>query len=360
MIKKNLNQNTDITGSANKISGTNLVISGFKRRRIRYIAVTIILAVLTLVLCFNMLYLGNTKYSLDVIIKVLLGENIKGATFAIGTIRLPRMLAGLLAGMAFGMAGNTFQTMLRNPLASPDIIGITSGSSVAAVFCILVLNISGSIVSIWAVFAGLLVAFIIYILSRGGSFSGGRLILIGIGIQAMLNAVISFLLLRANQYDVPAALRWLSGSLNGMQMKSIPMLFIIVLFFGIILTLLGRQLKILELGEQSAITLGLRTDSTRILMILSAVFLIAYATAVTGPISFVAFLAGPIAGRLAGAGNSNVVPAGLTGASLVLLADLIGQFTFDIRFPVGIITGILGAPYLIYLLIRMNRTGGTA
>jgi iron complex transport system permease protein len=145
-----------------------------------------------------------------------------------------------------------------------------------------------------------------------------------------------------------------------MQMKNIPMLFIIVFVFGLILTLLGRQLKILELGEQSAITLGLRTDSTRIFMILSAVFLIAYATAVTGPISFVAFLAGPIAGRLSGAGNSNVLPAGLTGATLVLLADLIGQFTFDIRFPVGIITGILGAPYLIYLLIRMNRTGGTA
>ncbi|MDF2803952.1 MAG: transport system permease protein [Anaerocolumna sp.] len=372
MIKNNKSNNSNINNTSTNMnsaintnpvtnaSAVSMVQSGFRRRRVRFMIVTALLAVLTLILCFFMLYLGNTKYSLDVIIKVLFGENIKGASFAIGTIRLPRMLAGLLAGMAFGMAGNTFQTMLRNPLASPDIIGVTSGSSVAAVFCILILNISGSMVSILAVIAGLAVSFLIYFLSRGGSFSGGRLILIGIGIQAMLNAVISFLLLRANQYDVPAALRWLSGSLNGMQMKNIPMLFIIVFVFGLILTLLGRQLKILELGEQSAITLGLRTDSTRIFMILSAVFLIAYATAVTGPISFVAFLAGPIAGRLSGAGNSNVLPAGLTGATLVLLADLIGQFTFDIRFPVGIITGILGAPYLIYLLIRMNRTGGTA
>ncbi|WOO35936.1 iron ABC transporter permease [Anaerocolumna sp. AGMB13020] len=336
----------------------NIVQLGFHKRRTRFITVTVILTFITAVLCCIMLYLGNTKYSPEIILRVLLGEEIKGATFAIETIRLPRMLAGLLAGMAFGMAGNTFQTMLRNPLASPDIIGVTSGSSVAAVFCILVLNVSGTVVSISAVISGLAVAFLIYLLSRGGSFSGGRLILIGIGIQAMLNAAISYLLLRANQYDVPAAIRWLNGSLNGMQMKNIPGLFIVVLIFGCLLVLLSKMLKILELGEQSAITLGLRTDISRLLLVLAAVFLIAYATAVTGPIAFVAFLSGPIASKLAG--SSNAITAGLTGAVLVLLADIIGQYAFDIRFPVGIITGILGAPYLIYLLIRMNRTGGAA
>jgi iron complex transport system permease protein len=336
----------------------NIVKSGFHKRRVRFIVVTVILAVITAILCSIMLYLGNTKYSPEIIFRVLSGDEIKGATFAIETIRLPRMLAGLLAGMAFGMAGNTFQTMLRNPLASPDIIGVTSGSSVAAVFCILVLKISGSMVSVSAVVSGLTVAFLIYMLSRGGSFSGGRLILIGIGIQAMLNAAISYLLLRANQYDVPAAIRWLSGSLNGMQMKNIPGLFVVVLIFGCLLVLLSNTLKILELGEQSAKTLGLRTDISRLLLVLGSVFLIAYATAVTGPIAFVAFLSGPIASKLAG--SSNTITAGLTGAVLVLLADIIGQYAFDIRFPVGIITGILGAPYLIYLLTRMNRTGGAA
>lgn len=338
----------------------NTIQEGFRKRNSRILLVTFILLFVTVLLCVAMLCLGNTIYSLDIIGRVLLGEQIKGASFAIATLRLPRMLSGLLAGLAFGMAGNTFQTMLRNPLASPDIIGVTSGSSVAAVMCIVVLKVSGSIVSTLAVITGLLVATLIYILSRGGSFSGGRLILIGIGIQAMLNAVISFLLLKANQYDVPAALRWLSGSLNGMQMKDIPLLILVVLVFGCIIILLGRHLRILELGEQSAITLGLKTDQTRILLVLSAVFLIAFATSVTGPIAFVAFLAGPIAGKLTGYGSSLVLPAGLTGAVLVLLADIIGQYAFDIRFPVGIITGILGAPYLLYLLIRMNRTGGTA
>ncbi len=338
----------------------NLIREGYRRRRLRWVGVTFLLALVALILCATALIVGNTIYPLDTVIKVLLGEEIKGATFAIGTIRLPRMLAGLLVGLAFGIAGSTFQTILRNPLASPDIIGVSSGSSVAAVFCILMLKVSGNIVSISAVIAGLSVAAIIYILSRGGSFSGGRLILIGIGVQAMLNAVISYMILKASEYDVPGALRWLSGSLNGIQMTKIPSLFFVVIIFGLLILLFGRHLKILELGEQSAITLGVRTDVTRLLLILSAVFLIAFATAVTGPVAFTAFLAGPIAARLVGIGAPNELPSGLVGAILVLGADLIGQFAFDTRFPVGIITGILGAPYLLYLLIRMNKTGGSA
>lgn len=332
---------------------------GYQKRRQRCITVTILLLVLTIILAGIMLIFGNKQYPLTTVVRVLLGEEIQGASFAIGSLRLPRMLSGLFVGIAFGIAGNTFQTMLRNPLASPDIIGVTSGSSVAAVFCILILKISGNTVSLIAVISGLLVAALLYMLSRGGSFSGGRLILIGIGIQAMLNAVISFLLLRANQYDVPAALRWLSGSLNGRKMEDIPGLFLIVAIFGCIIVFLGNHLRVLELGEQSAISLGLRTDLIRLILVLASVFLIAFATAVTGPVAFVAFLAGPIAGKLVGAGTSTAIPSGLVGASLVLAADLIGQFAFDTRFPVGIITGILGAPYLLFLLIRMNRTGGT-
>ena len=332
---------------------------GYRSRRLRWTIVTLLLGILALSLCISLVVLGSSKYPIGVVLRVIIGEEIQGATFAIRTLRLPRMLAGLLVGIAFGMAGSTFQTLLRNPLASPDIIGVTAGSSVGAMFCILVLKTSGAIVSIVAVISGLLVATLIYLFSRVGNFSGGKLILIGIGIQAMLNAVISFLLLKASQYDVPAAFRWLSGSLNGIQMNSIPKFFVVVVFFGLIIILLGRHLKILELGEQSAITLGVRTDLVRLLLVISSVFLIAYATAVTGPISFVAFLAGPIATKLVGTGAPNELPSGLVGAILVLGADLIGQFAFKTRFPAGVITGILGSPYLIVLLIRMNRTGGS-
>ncbi|GAA0841502.1 hypothetical protein GCM10008915_39020 [Bifidobacterium pullorum subsp. gallinarum] len=267
------------------------------------------------------------------------------------------MLAGLFAGFAFGVAGFTFQTMLRNPLANPNVIGITSGSSAAAVFCIVILHANGAVVSLAAVIAGLATVLFIYVLSRGKVFSIGRLILIGIGIQAMLDAVISYLLLVSSEKDVPSALRWLTGSLNGSQLQELPPLVITVIICSPIVIMLSKHLSILELGEQTASSLGVDTDKTRIVLIVSSVCMVAIATATTGPIAFVSFLAGPIAKRLVGAGSSNALPAGLVGVNLVLAADLIGQFAFEYRFPVGIITGLLGAPYLIFLLIRMNRKG---
>ena len=334
-----------------------LIKHAYYTRRARAIIANVSLIAIVLCICIMMLLYGNTNYSLDVVIRVLRGENIQGATFAIATLRLPRMLSGLLVGIAFGIAGNTFQTMLRNPLASPDIIGVTSGSSVAAVFCILVLGLSGPAVSIISVISGLLVSMLIYLLSKDISFSGSRLILIGIGIQAMLQAAISFLLLKASQYDVPGAMRWLSGSLNGMTMKGIPTLFIVVMVFGIISLLFTKYLQVLELGDEFATTLGIRLNLVRIILILSAVFLIAFATSTTGPIAFVAFLAGPIASKIVGRGSSNVLASGLVGALLVLSSDMIGQYVFSTRFPVGVITGILGAPYMLFLLICINRRG---
>ncbi|TSB47226.1 FecCD family ABC transporter permease [Alkalicoccobacillus porphyridii] len=333
------------------------IMAGRRERRLRWIMVTGILSIVAITLSVAMLMLGNTIYPVKDVVGVLLGADIPGASFAVETIRLPRMLAGFFAGIAFGIAGNTFQTMLRNPLANPDILGITAGSSVAALICILVFQTSNTTISIASVCAGLVTVVIIYVLSRGGAFSIGRLILIGIGIQAMLSAVISYLLLIGAQQDLATALRWLNGSLNGSQLQAVLPLIITVIICAPIVILLGKHLHLLELGEQSAASLGLNTDRTRMLLILSSVAMIALATATTGPIAFVAFLSGPISKRLVGIGYSNVIPAGLVGVNLVLAADLLGQFAFEVRFPVGIITGLLGAPYLLYLLIRMNRKG---
>lgn len=338
-------------------TNNNMIKEGYNRRKIRFISVNIILFIITLAICIAMLLYGENNYDLKTVIKVLSGEQIKGATFTVGTLRLPRMLCGLLAGLAFGISGNTIQTMLRNPLASPDIIGISSGSSVAAVFCILILHMSGSIVSIAAVISGIIVAILIYMLSKGSGFSGSRLILIGIGMQAMINALISYLLAKGAQYEVSGAIRWLSGSLNGMVMENVPILFISVVIFGIIILCLTKNLQVLELGDEFATTLGVKINLTRIILIVSSVFLIAFATSITGPIAFVAFLAGPIAARLVGLGAPNVLSAGLVGALLVLGSDMIGQFAFGTRFPVGVVTGILGAPYMLFLLIVINRRG---
>ncbi|MDR0499668.1 MAG: iron chelate uptake ABC transporter family permease subunit [Coriobacteriales bacterium] len=339
-------------------SAANCITVQQRQRQRRRNIVCAALGAAVVLLSVLMLVLGQTIYSLEDIFRALCGEQIKGVSFAVQTLRLPRMLAGVLAGIAFGIAGSTFQSMLRNSLASPDIIGVTSGASAAAIFCMLVLKISGFQVSVAAVVFGLTVALVIYLLSDGGSFGGGRLIIIGIGIGAMLQAVISFILVRASQYDVPAAMRWLSGSLNGVKMVEIPVLVAAVFLLGGGIVLLSRRVKMFELGDEIAIALGVNVKQTRLLLTVAAVGLAAFATSVTGPIAFVAFLSGPIAARLTGDGRASALPSALVGAMLVLAADLIGQFAFDTRFPVGAITGILGAPYLVFLLVRQNKKGG--
>ncbi|MCH7321469.1 iron chelate uptake ABC transporter family permease subunit [Solibacillus sp. MA9] len=333
------------------------IMKARQQRTRRFVLTTSILVLLALALCATMLMLGNTIYPVKDVVAVLLGEDIKGATFAVGTIRLPRMLAGLFAGFAFGIGGYVFQTMLRNPLANPNVIGITAGSSAAAVFCIIILHASNTVVSIASIVGGLATTLFIYFLAKGTSFSIGRLILIGIGIQAMLNAFISYLMLIGKTHDLPTALRWLSGSLNGVKMETLMPLMIAVAIFTPLLLIFSKRLEMLELGEEMSISLGVDTNKTRILLIICAVLVLALATAVTGPIAFVSFLAGPIAKRLVGSNFSALIPAGLIGVILVLASDLIGQFAFTTRYPVGVITGIIGAPYLIYLLIRINRKG---
>jgi iron complex transport system permease protein len=338
-------------------SAIDLIKQGRISRKHRWLAVTAVLTLLSIVLCCAMLLLGNTIYPIRDIIAVFSGEEIKGAAFAIKAIRLPRMLAGLFAGFAFGIAGYTFQTMLRNPLANPNVIGITSGSSAAAVFCIIVLQSGRAVTSLASVIAGVATVLLIYFLSRGKSFSIGRLVLVGIGIQALCNSLITYLMLIGQEHQLPAAVRWLTGSLNGVKMEELPVLILSCLIIVPIIGVLGRSLLMLELGEQAAATLGVRTDRVRLLLMVGSVVLAAIATSITGPIASVAFLSGPIAARLAGIGSPNCIPAGLVGAVLVLAADLAGQFAFPVKYPAGIITGIIGAPYLLYLLVRMNRRG---
>lgn len=320
--------------------------------------VLIVLLTGTLSLCISTLMFGKDSYTLETIIRVLLGEKVGKANFPISSVRLPRMLSGLLVGFALAVAGNTFQTILRNSLASPDVIGISTSTSAAGVFCILVLGMSGPSVSVCATIFGIVVAALIYTLARGEIFNNNRLILIGIGIQTMMSAAISYIMIHADSYDIPAAMRWLNGSLNGVQMKNIPALFTVTVIFGGMILFFERDLKMMELGEALSVTLGVRTDLVRMLLIVSAVFLIAFSTSVTGPIAFVAFLSGPIAKRLVGTGSRNLLISGLVGACLVLLSEMIGQFALNYRYPVGVITGILGAPYLLFLLIRMNKKGG--
>lgn len=341
----------------NHIENINIIQKGRQKRRKRYWIVGVVLSLMTVIFCILMMTVGNTFYPLKTVVRVLTGENIENAAFTIRTLRLPRMLAGMATGFSFGLAGSVFQTMLRNPLANPNIIGITSASSAGAVFCILILQAGGSVIFGGSILAAAVTAALIYLLSRYKRYSTGRLILVGIGFQALMNSAVSYFLLIGNQNDIADAMRWMSGSLNGVQMTSVYLLFGVMAICVPVILYYAKSLKILELGEESAITMGVNTNRARGTLLIASVILVAVATATTGPIAFVSFLAGPIAKRITGYGNSSPWIAGLFGVVLVLAADLVGQQVFAVRFPVGVITGLLGAPYLIYLLIRMNRHG---
>jgi iron complex transport system permease protein len=329
------------------------------RRSHRRRLVIAVLAVLVVAAFAVTLMVGRTFYPPGEVWRVILGDRVPGASFTVGRLRLPRGVLAVVAGLSFGLAGVTFQTMLRNPLASPDVIGITSGAGAAAVVGIVLLSLEGTAVSTLAVVAALCVALVIYTLAFKDGVAGTRLILIGIGVGAMLNSVVSYTLSKAGQWDYQEALRWLTGSLNGTSWTTAgPPLIAFVVLTPV---LLGqtKNLSALQLGDDTAAALGVRVERTRLIAIVTAVGLVAFATAACGPIAFVSFLAGPIAARIVGPNGSLLVPAALVGALLVLVADLIGQFAFDTRFPVGVVTGVLGAPYLIYLIIRTNRAGGS-
>lgn len=318
-----------------------------------------ILAIAAVVLFAASLMVGKTFYSPAEVMGVILGHDVDGATFTVGRLRLPRAVLAVLVGACFGLGGVTFQTMLRNPLASPDIIGISSGASAAAAFAIVVLGLGGPQVSIFAICAGIAVAIAVYGLAYRGGVVGTRLVLIGIGIAATLNAATDYILKTAPQWELQEAMRWLTGSLNGSSWDQVVPVLVALAVCGPVLLALSRDLSLLRLGDDTASALGVRTERTRILLIVAAVGLIAFATAATGPIAFVAFLAGPVAARLVGPHGSPLLPSALVGVVLVLAADLVGQYAFGARYPVGVITGVLGAPFLIYLIARSNRTGGS-
>ncbi|MFD6566932.1 FecCD family ABC transporter permease [Micromonospora profundi] len=335
------------------------VTHGRVRRTRRRRVVLAVLATLVVAAFAVSLMAGRTFYPPADVLAVLSGEDVSGASFTVGTLRLPRAVLAVLAGACFGLGGVTFQTMLRNPLASPDMIGISSGASAAAAFAIVMLNLGEAGVSAFAIVVGLAVALVIYLLSFKDGVAGTRLVLIGIGMAAMLDSLTAYVLSQAAEWDLQEALRWLTGSLNGVTWKQVTPVAVAVAVLAPVLLGQARNLSMMQLGDDTAAALGVRLERTRILVIVAAVGLISFATAATGPIAFVAFLSGPIAARLVGPVGSLLLPSALVGSLLVLVADFVGQFAFDTRYPVGVVTGVLGAPYLIYLLIRTNRAGGS-
>ena len=317
-----------------------------------------VLAVIVFVTFCVSLSLGDFKIPVIDVVKTLFGGGDKATEFIVNQLRLPRALTGLMVGAALGMSGAIFQSIARNPLASPDIIGVTYGASAFAVFAIVTLGLTGVAVSGLAIVGAVLTAFIMYVLAGGMGVSSYRLILIGIGIGAVATSITSYLLTKARVEIAQQALIWLTGSLNGRDWSNVRSLAITLVVLAPLTTFLVHRLRILQLGDETAYGLGLRVESSRLGLIVIAVLLAAVATAAAGPIGFVAFVAAPIARRLTRSPGPAMIASALLGALVVSVSDLIAQHAFgDTQLPVGVVTGVVGAPYLMFLLARTNRVG---
>jgi iron complex transport system permease protein len=329
--------------------------------RIRLLVVESALVAVLLVLVALALMLGDRAISAGDVFATLLGGGSGGDRFVVLGLRVPRLLLGLVVGAAFGLAGAVFQSLLGNPLASPDIIGISQGASAAAAGAILLAGWSGLAVSFAAFGGAVIVAGLITVLAARHGMVGSRFVLIGIALAFLAQAAIGYLLTRSDVRDAQSALVWLVGSIGTVTSSEIAVTAVGVAVLVIALVAVAPRLRMLQLGDETAAGLGVRVTPARLLITLIAVGLAAVATAAAGPVAFVAFVSAPIARRLLGGTGPALVVSALVGAVVVSGADILAQHAIaGLQVPVGIVTGIVGAPVLLLLLARSNRTRGTA
>jgi iron complex transport system permease protein len=326
----------------------------------RVLAVAAVLAVLTLGLLVLAISTGEYEISPADVVATLLGGGDTGTRFIVETIRLPRALTAILVGAALGAAGAIFQSVTRNPLGSPDIIGFTAGAAAGAVLQIVIFDGGSGAVALGALGGGLATAAVVWLLAfRGGQgVQGYRLILVGIGISFVLTAVTDYLFTRARLEQAITANVWITGSLNGRGWEHVVPVAAALAVIMPLVFLLARELRMMEMGDDAAQALGVSVGRTRNGLLLLAVALTAVATSSAGPVLFVALASPQIARRLTRATGPGVGTAALTGAVLLLASDFVAQRAFpDEQLPVGVVTGVIGGAYLIWLLSNEWRGG---
>ncbi|HEY1179268.1 MAG TPA: iron chelate uptake ABC transporter family permease subunit, partial [Phytomonospora sp.] len=314
-------------------------------------------AAVVVVFVLSMTFGSVTVAPLDVVLATVGAPTEKWHTFIIHELRLPRAITAVVVGLALGASGAIFQRLLRNPLASPDFLGVSSGANVAVVAGFVLWNLTGYQLSLAAIVGGFATAAAIYLLAGRGGVSGYRFILVGIGVSALMSSVTSYLLARATLNDARAALSWLIGSVGMAKTSDIIALVIALAVLLPVSAMLGKRLRVLELGDGTATALGANVRVDRALLMLAAVVLVALATAAAGPIAFVALMAGPIATRLSGRADESIFRAAAVGALIVQFADLAALHLLATPISTGIVTGFVGAPYIAWIIIRANRSG---
>lgn len=285
-----------------------------------------------------------------------LGSESEG-WFLVCELRLPRLVTAIGAGAAFGLAGAISQSLFRNPLAAPEMLGVTAGASLGAVAMVLA-GAQGLALTIGAESgAGFAVALLLILAGQRPKVT--RLVLTGVGLSLTASAVTGLLLSRADDALAGDAMLWLTGSLNGRYWPQARLIWLALVPLAVAVGLTARALDRMELGDDLAQSLGIPVQQIRPLLILLVAALIAAGVAVTGPVGFIGLMAGPIARRLANGCGPDLFGAALVGALIMLLADLLVTLTAPLALlPVGIFTGLIGAPWLIWLLWRGDAERG--
>ncbi len=339
------------------------------RLDVRALAVVLLLALAALAASVVLIGTGDFPIPVSDVLKTLFGQGNPGQEFIVRELRLPRVLVGLLVGACLGLGGALFQSVSRNPLGSPDVLGLSQGATAGALMVIVLFSGGATAVTLGALAGGLVTGLAVHLLVWKRGVHGYRLVLVGIGVNAVATAVNGYLITKADFVDAARAVVWTTGSLNGRDWSQVrPLLILCAVLLPLVLAN-ARGLRMLEMGDDTAYALGVRVERVRLLLMASAVLLTAAATAAAGPVAFVALTAPQLARRLTlprclnGAGGApmpgpNLVPSLCMGAALLVTADWASQRAFGAdQLPVGVVTGVLGGGYLLWLLVAERRKG---
>ncbi|GHH97610.1 FecCD family ABC transporter permease [Neobacillus kokaensis] len=308
--------------------------------------------------------IGDMKINPITVLQVLFGSGPEMETLIIQSFRLPRIIIALMVGISLAVAGGILQGMIRNPLASPDVLGITGGAAVAVVSFLTIFSDKNNALTVsitWlpvAAFLGAgIVAFLVYFLAWKNGVSPIRLVLIGIGISTLMQALTTLMMIMGPIYQASQANIWITGTVYGSNWKNVAAMLPWTVIFLIFAFASSRTINIQELGDEVATSVGGRVQKQRFILLMISTALIGSSTAFAGGIGFVGLMAPHIARRLVGSAFGALLPvSALIGGILVMAADLIGRTMFlPLEVPAGVFTAGIGAPYFIYLLFKTRN-----
>ena len=320
----------------------------------RHVVVGLMLLALSLAVAVAALRLGKFTVTTQEVIDALQGQGRRIVQIVIVKWKLPRILLGLVAGLALGVAGAVFQTITRNPLGSPDLIGFSTGAQTGILVSVLLLPGSMLSTSLASFIGGAAVGAVTYLVSLRGGFTGLRFILVGIAISSMLVSVNRWLLVRVDDDEGLGALKAITGTLGAARWPVVAPTCLAIGVTVALILLASRHLQVLSLGEQVATILGSPTRRASAVLILLGTVLVAVVTMAAGPIGFVALVAPHLARLLTGSPQSPLLVSGLTGSLLMVGADLLSQLVLE-SMPVSVVTNAVGGLYLMVALTATAR-----